>query len=86
MKRHKSSVNYDKRKEIGSIAFNKIEDIFLELGEGREEVQFLFNEIRELSSSTNVAFRREIRSAYSMADIFGSARVERMYPWVGVVI
>ncbi|XXG72211.1 hypothetical protein AAC387_Pa07g1359 [Persea americana] len=51
--------------------------------------QFHFNEIKELSSSLNVEFHREVRSANSMVDFLakkGWGVVDRFSPWVGMVL
>ena len=48
--------------------------------------QFHFNEIKELSSSLNVEFHHEVRSANSMTDFFAKKEVDRLSPWVGMVL
>ena len=48
--------------------------------------QFLFNEIHALSSSINVAFRFESKSANSNADALAKQGVERSTPWEGIVV
>ena len=47
---------------------------------------FIFNEIRELSASSNVSFSHESRSAKTMADALARQGVERVSPWVGVIL
>lgn len=48
--------------------------------------QFYFNEIRELSSSINVNFCHEVRSANFMADALAKQGVKRVIPWLGVIM
>lgn len=50
------------------------------------KIQFHLNEIREISASINVSFRHETRSANSLADELAKQGVERVSPWVGVVM
>lgn len=48
--------------------------------------QFYFNDTRELSASINVSFHHEVRSANSLADRLAKQGVERLSPWVGVIM
>ena len=48
--------------------------------------QFHFNEIRELSATLNVSFLHEVRSANSIADALAKQGVERLSPWVSVIM
>lgn len=48
--------------------------------------QFLFNEIRELSSNMNVVFYYEVRLANCKADVLVKHGVESPSPWVGVIM
>lgn len=48
--------------------------------------QFYFNEIRELSASINVSFHHEVRSTNSLVDGLTKQGVERLSPWVGVIM
>lgn len=48
--------------------------------------QFVFNEIRDVSSILNVAFHCEVRSANSMLDALAKQWVKRLSPWLGFVI
>ena len=47
---------------------------------------FLFNEIRALSSSINVVFRHELRSANHVADALAKQGIDRNSPWEGMVL
>lgn len=48
--------------------------------------QFHFNEIRELSAVINVTFHHEVRFANSMVDWLAKQGVDRLVPWVGVIL
>ncbi|XXG62464.1 hypothetical protein AAC387_Pa05g0816 [Persea americana] len=50
------------------------------------KVQFLFNEIRVLSTSSSVVFRHELRLANSFADVLAKQGVERVSPSEGVIL
>ena len=48
--------------------------------------QFLFNEIRELSSNINVVFLHVLRLANSITDALAKQGVERTSPWEGFIM
>lgn len=48
--------------------------------------QFMFNEIRDLSSIMNVTFHYEVRSANSMFDALAKQWVQRLSLWLGFVV
>ena len=48
--------------------------------------QFHFNEIRELAININVTFHHVFRSANSMANVLAKQAVDRLNPWVDVLL
>ena len=47
---------------------------------------FHLDEIVELSIGINVSFRHEVRSANSIANVLAKQEVDRLLPWVGVIM
>lgn len=48
--------------------------------------QFHFNEIIELSANINIIFRHEIRSTNFIANVLAKQGVDRLIPWVHVIM
>lgn len=50
------------------------------------KLQFIFNEIRILSTSINVVFHHMLRSANSMVDASAKQGFDRVSPWKDVIL